>query len=168
MASHKTVLCPAYLWSFAQHSLAAKLQSSSSLMNATKIQELSLFTVFPYFVKVNKKSAQSSIFLPKPPTIIPIANQKFHYSDNIMGMMASQIISLTIVYSTVYSSADQRKHSKLRISGLCAGNLPVNSPHKWPATRKMFPFDAMQWGNSFRGIVYQQISTQPAVAIGDG
>ena len=27
-----------------------------------------------------------------------------------MGAMASQIISLTIVYSTVYSSADQRKH----------------------------------------------------------
>ena len=27
-----------------------------------------------------------------------------------MGTMASQITSLTIVYSTVYSDADQRKH----------------------------------------------------------
>ena len=27
-----------------------------------------------------------------------------------MGAMASQISSLTIVYSTVYSGADQRKH----------------------------------------------------------
>ena len=30
-----------------------------------------------------------------------------------------------------------KKTSKLRVTGLCAGN----SPHKWPVTRKMFPFD---------------------------
>ena len=34
-----------------------------------------------------------------------------------------------------------KKTSKLRITGLCVGNSPVNSPHKWPVTRKMFPFD---------------------------
>ena len=36
-----------------------------------------------------------------------------------------------------------KKTSKLRVTGLCAGNSPgpVNSPHKWPVTRKMFPFD---------------------------
>ena len=33
-----------------------------------------------------------------------------HYSDVIMGTIASQITSLTIVYSTVYSDADHRKH----------------------------------------------------------
>ena len=33
-----------------------------------------------------------------------------HYRDVIMGTIASQITSLTIVYSTVYSGADQRKH----------------------------------------------------------
>ena len=33
-----------------------------------------------------------------------------HYGDVIMGTTASQITSLTIVYSTVYSSAYQRKH----------------------------------------------------------
>ena len=33
-----------------------------------------------------------------------------HYDDVIMSTMASQITSLTIVYSTVYSDADQRKH----------------------------------------------------------
>ena len=33
-----------------------------------------------------------------------------HYDDVIIGAMASQITSLTIVYSTVYSGADQRKH----------------------------------------------------------
>ena len=36
-----------------------------------------------------------------------------------------------------------KKTSKLSVTGLCAGNSPgpVNSPHKWPVTRKMFPFD---------------------------
>ena len=32
-----------------------------------------------------------------------------------------------------------KKTSKLRVTGLCVG--PVNSPQKWPVTRKMFPFD---------------------------
>ena len=66
-----------------------------------------------------------------------------HYSDVTMGMMASQITSLTIVYSTVYSGADQRKHqssaSLAFVRGIHRGT--VNSPHKWPVTRKMFPFD---------------------------
>ena len=60
-----------------------------------------------------------------------------------MSLMASQITSLTIVYSTVYSGADQRKHqssaSLAFVRGIHRG--PVNSPHKWPVTRKMFPFD---------------------------
>ena len=36
-----------------------------------------------------------------------------------------------------------KKTPKLRVPGLCAGihRSPVNSPHKWPVTRKMFPFD---------------------------
>ena len=36
-----------------------------------------------------------------------------------------------------------KKTSKLGVTGFCAGNspVPVNSPHKWPVTRKMFPFD---------------------------
>ena len=67
----------------------------------------------------------------------------FHNVDVIMGTMASQITSLTIVYSTVYSDADQRKHqssaSLAFVRGIHRG--PVNSPHKWPVTRKMFPFD---------------------------
>ena len=66
-----------------------------------------------------------------------------HYGDAIMGAIASQITSLTVVYSTVYSDADQRKHqssaSLAFVRGIHRG--PVNSPHKWPVTRKMFPFD---------------------------
>ena len=34
----------------------------------------------------------------------------YHYIDVIMATVASQIISLTVVYSTVYSDTDQRKH----------------------------------------------------------
>ena len=60
-----------------------------------------------------------------------------------MGAIASQITSLTIVYSTFYSGADQRKHessaSLAFVRGIHRG--PVNSPHKWPVTRKVFPFD---------------------------
>ena len=41
-----------------------------------------------------------------------------------MGKMASLITSLIIVYSTVYSGADERKKSKLRATGLCVGNSP--------------------------------------------
>ena len=60
-----------------------------------------------------------------------------------MGAIASQITSLTIVYSTVYSDADQRNHqssaSLAFVRGLHQG--PVNSPHKWPVARNKFPFD---------------------------
>ena len=67
----------------------------------------------------------------------------FHYCDVIMGTMASEITSLTIVYSTVYSGADQRKHQSSASLAFVRGihRCPVNSPHKWPVTRKMFPFD---------------------------
>ena len=59
-----------------------------------------------------------------------------------MSEMASQITSVTIVYSTVYSGTDQIKHQSSaspafvrEFTGDC-----VNSPHKGPVTRKMFPF----------------------------
>ena len=66
-----------------------------------------------------------------------------HYCDVIMGAMSSQITSLTVVYSTVYSDVDQRKHQSSASLAFVRGihRRPVNSPHKWPVTRKMFPFD---------------------------
>ena len=66
-----------------------------------------------------------------------------HYTDVIMGTIASQIASLTIVYSTVYSVADQRKYQSSASLAFVRGihRRPVKSPHKWPVTRKMFPFD---------------------------
>ena len=50
-----------------------------------------------------------------------------HYSDVIIGAMASQITSLAIVYSTIYSGADQRKHQS------SASHMASNA--------EMFPFD---------------------------
>ena len=66
-----------------------------------------------------------------------------HYGDVIMGALASQITSLTVVYSTVYSDADQRKYqSSVSLAFVrVIQRGPVNSPHKWPLTRKAFPFD---------------------------
>ena len=66
-----------------------------------------------------------------------------HYSDVIMGAMASQITSLTIIYSTVYSGADKKNHQSSASLAFVRGihRWPVNSPHKGPVTWKMFPFD---------------------------
>ena len=66
-----------------------------------------------------------------------------HYGDVIMGAIASQITSLAVVYSAVYSDADQRKHQSSASLAFVRGihRRPVNSPHKWPVTRKIFPFD---------------------------
>ena len=66
-----------------------------------------------------------------------------------MSVMTSQITSLTIVYSSVYSDANQRKS--------------VNSPHKRPVTRKMFPFDDVIMvlrsllGNSDKGLPLNEL-----------
>ena len=75
--------------------------------------------------------------------LVYVADSFDNYDGVIMGAMASQITSLTIVYSTVYSVADQRKHQSFEslafVRGIHRG--PVNSPHKWPVTREMFPLD---------------------------
>ena len=66
-----------------------------------------------------------------------------HYNDVIMGAVMSQITGLMIVYSTVYSDADQRKHQSSASLAFVweIHGWPVNSPHKWPVMQKMFPFD---------------------------
>ena len=86
--------------------------------------------------RLKMSSANRRPFCPGGDELIYIGR---HYDDVIMGAVASQITSLTIVYSAVDSDADQRKHHR----------GPVNSPDKWPVTRKMSPFDdvimALRW-----------------------
>ena len=69
----------------------------------------------------------------------------WHYSDVIMGTIASQITSVSIVYLTVSTDIVQRKHQSYAslafVRGIHRG--PVNSTHKWPIRRKMFPFQIM-------------------------
>ena len=63
--------------------------------------------------------------------------------------MASQITSITIVWSTVYSVANQRKHQCSASLAFVQGihRWTVNSPHKGPVTWIIFPFDdvIMHW-----------------------
>ena len=99
---------------------------------------------------------------PKTPLII---RQHWHYNDFIMSAIASEITSLMIVYSTVYSVADQRKHQSSTSLAFVRGSHlgPVNSPHKWPVTRKMFPFDDVimdnvmltHWGRDKMDAIFQ-------------
>ena len=85
----------------------------------------------------------------------PLGGHNLHYCDIIMDMMASQITSLIIVYSTVYSDADQRKHQSSASLAFVWGihQWPVYSLHKWPVTRKMFAFHDVIMGIFFHGMM---------------
>ena len=65
------------------------------------------------------------------------------FSDIMTSAMASQIISIWIVFSTGCSGTDHRKHQSSTSLALVRGIhwWPVDSPHKGPVTWKMFPFD---------------------------
>ena len=75
--------------------------------------------------------------------VVPREHLRNHFGNVIMGAIPSQITSLNIFYSTVCSDTNQRKYqssaSLAFVWGIHWG--PVNSPHKWPVTPKMFPFD---------------------------
>ena len=85
-----------------------------------------------------------------------IENELNHYCDVIMGAIVSQITSLAIGYSTVYSDADQRKLQSSAplafVRGIQRG--PVNSPHKSPVTGKMFLLDDVIMSMVFRMSLY--------------
>ena len=81
--------------------------------------------------------------LPNPLKHIYIYKFNNHYCGVIMSAMASQITSVSSVYSAAGSGADQRKHQSSVSLAFVWGihRWPVNSSHKGPVTRKMFPFD---------------------------
>ena len=61
-----------------------------------------------------------------------------HYSDVIMSVMASQITGVLIVYSTVCSGADQRKHQS------SASLVCVRGIHQWPVNSPQLPVNSLQ------------------------
>ena len=81
---------------------------------------------------------------------------RYHYSDVIMSAIAYHITRLTIVYSTVYSGADQRKDQSSASLVFVRGvhRWPVNSQHKGPVTQKMFPFDDVIMATCIIGFRY--------------
>ena len=95
------------------------------------------------------------VSIPFPSTSSRI--DRCHYNDVKMSALASQITSLTVVYSTVSSAADQRKHQSSASLAFVRGihRRPVNSSHKWPVTRRMFPFDDVIM--AVRGIRYVEL-----------
>ena len=102
-------------------------------------------------------------------SIFEVENSHRHYNDVIMGAMASQITSLTSVYSTIDSGLDQRKHQRSASLAFVRGirREPVNSTHKWSVTRKMFPFDDVIM-NTFLSFhrPYARISVSSEIAWG--
>ena len=84
-----------------------------------------------------------------------------------MGTMASQIISLTVVYTTVWPGADQRKHQSSVFLIFVRGihRWTVNSPHKRPVTRRMFYHLMTSSWTRWYLVVSQQKRKWPAVVI---
>ena len=84
-----------------------------------------------------------------------------HCNDDITGAIASQIISLTFVYSTVNSGADQTKHQSSASLAFARGihRGLVNYLHKGPETRNMFPFDDVIM--NIQASIYCKISWVP-------
>ena len=101
-----------------------------------------------HFVNLRPKSINIPIYYAKkkPPSgswlLLP-GKQWGQYTDVIIDVVAFQFTILKIVYSTVYLSAHQRKHQSSASLAFVRGihRWPVNSPHKGPVTRKLFPFD---------------------------
>ena len=80
-----------------------------------------------------------------------------------MGAMATEITNLTIVYSTVYSGTDERKHQRTASLAfvLLINRWPVNSLHKSQVTRKMFPLDNVIISHIMHQNTRFQISIHP-------
>ena len=74
---------------------------------------------------------------------LPIDVFADHYSDVIINAMASQITGFSIAYSIVCPGADESKHQSSASLAFVRGThrWPLDSPHKAPVKRKMFPFD---------------------------
>ena len=135
----QTNLC--YFWNW----LLKTEDFSDYYWQVSKFVKLTIFTIPNYYNYHNEL-----------PVLVCECKKLGHYNDIIMGTISSLITSLTILYSTVYSDTDQRKHQSSASLAFVWGihRSPVNSPHKWPVTQKMSPFDDVIMGKwLFSGLV---------------
>ena len=93
----------------------------------------------PHVGPMNLAIQEGSLVVEYIPRIMYMVLCSLQWHHN--GTMASQITSLMIVYSAVYSDTDERKHQSSVSLAFVRGinRWPVNW-HKGPVTRKMFPF----------------------------
>ena len=129
-----TLLCfldMKYIQCLIPHILPRMLIITGKLSGWTTGARRTIMTMFVY-----SSYAQIGLFQESPYRCC------YHYSDVIMSTTASQI-TVSNAYPTVCSGADQRKHQSSALLAFVRGihRSPVNSPHKGPVTRKMFPFD---------------------------
>ena len=103
------------------------------------------------------------ILFVNPSSAGPVSIQSLdHYGDVMMTAMASQITGVLIVCWTVCSGADHRKHQSSASLAVVRGihRWLVDSPHKGPVTRKMFPFnDVIVFGHHCAFICPRTIPT---------
>ena len=90
-----------------------------------------------------KRSLLTILYIRNIPVAYPFWYHITHYCNIIMGTMASLITSLTSVYSAVYSRRWSKKTSKLRVTGLWAGNSPETG--EFPAQMASNPENVSIW-----------------------
>ena len=77
--------------------------------------------------------------------------------------MASQITSLSAVYSTVYSRRKSKKTSKLLVTGLCAGNSLVTGEFPAQSVSNM-EYVSISWRHHETGLNYTDLMTSPLLS----
>ena len=89
-----------------------------------------------------RKTVMKNITCSISPLHEPIVELPWPLNWRHNGRGGVSITSLTIVYSAVYSGADERIHQSSASLAFVGGihRWPVNSPHRGPVTRKMFSF----------------------------
>ena len=116
-----------------------------SILNATgtrpQYRAVRIFLITPCFMEI--------LFLPVPRTARKaVEHFPHHYDDVIIGAMASQITSLTILFSQPFIQTQIKKKHQSSASLAFVRWIhrgPVNSQHKWPATRKCLHLLTSSW-----------------------
>ena len=142
-----------YLWNSTQNILPIHwklwILFTGENLRALRFKSLQVFLKRPPCVHSHRKNFTMNAQIIKYQMYL----KKVYIHYVIMSAMASQITSLTIVYSTVYSGADQRKHQSSTSLAFVSGihRWLVNSLHKGPVTRNMLTSSCVKDSHIFQG-----------------